>query len=87
MHGEARGNFSAHGETAVAVDSTSEEVLLLDIPTTCRVLGGITEQELRARMRAGDITKVKIGRRAFALRSSVVAYVDRLVETQTQAVA
>lgn len=69
MHGETDTNILALGENGP---------LLLTLDETAAILGGITVREVHKRILAGDIEKVKIGRRTFVPRESITTYVARL---------
>lgn len=52
--------------------------LLLTLNGARDILGGIAMGTLDKLAANGDVTKVKIGRRAFITRASVLVYLDRL---------
>jgi excisionase family DNA binding protein len=57
--------------------------LLVDIPQTRYLAGGISVSEVYALIRAGRLRAVKLGRRTFIHRSSVEALVAGLPEVET----
>lgn len=74
MHGETATELPGNGERASLTDGP----LLIEIPQALAALGGITRRELYNRINAGDIERVKIGKRAFITRASIEGYVERL---------
>jgi len=68
-----------HGETDTNIPVVGEDVaLLVPLSDTVKLLGGITLRELYKRLDAGDMERVKLGRRSFVPRASIEAYVERL---------
>lgn len=55
--------------------------LLVPIEEAMHQLGDIGRTKLYELFDAGEIVRVNVGRRSFALASSITAYVDRLSET------
>lgn len=53
----------------------------LSLKATCRVLGGITEFEIRKRVKAGELELVKLGRRSLITIRSLDAFTEKLLET------
>jgi excisionase family DNA binding protein len=51
--------------------------LLIPIPDSCAMLGGITRPTLYDLINGGEIDRVKIGKRAFITAASIDAYVER----------
>jgi predicted DNA-binding transcriptional regulator AlpA len=54
--------------------------LLVPIPNTCEVLGGISRTTVYELVNNRELVKVNIGRRGFITAESLAAYVDRLAE-------
>lgn len=68
-----------HGSSVPTDDYGSvERVRLVNQQTAAHLLGGITEREVRRRVKDGDLEQVKLGRRSLILVSSIDAYVARL---------
>ena len=55
---------------------------LLDIPQVCERLGGISRTTVYALAKAGELTKVNIGKRGFITADSCDSYVSRLTGAQ-----
>lgn len=60
-----------------------EARLLVPIPETRRILGGLGLTTTYELFKRGDLVKVNIGRRSFVTKRSLDAYVDRLTEAAT----
>ena len=58
----------------------AETRLLVPIPESCKVLGGIGPTTLYGLVKDRQLVKVNIGRRGFITAESLAAYVDRLKE-------
>jgi excisionase family DNA binding protein len=54
--------------------------LLIPIPTACNMLGGITRPTVYNLINAGELHRVKIGKRAFITSASIDAYVERQMQ-------
>lgn len=52
--------------------------LVVTLDEAAFALGKISKRELYNRIGAGDIQRIKIGKRAFITRESIEAYVERL---------
>lgn len=60
---------------------------LLSLKATARVLGGITEREIRRRVAADELELVKLGRRSLITMASIDAYVEKLRDRAKAAAA
>lgn len=62
-----------------------ENRLLVPIDETMSTLGNIGRTTLYGLIDAGEVQRVKIGRRAFITARSLAAYVDRLTQSTAAA--
>lgn len=69
MHGDTDTNIPADGKP---------QRQLLPLAEAAYELGGITEREVYKRIDAGDLERVKLGRRSLITRVSIDAFVNRL---------
>ena len=53
---------------------------LVPIPDTCGVLGGIGRTKVYELINGGELTKVRIGARAFITRESLEGFLTRLAD-------
>jgi hypothetical protein len=67
------------------MDGAPNRLLVPYDEARCVVLGGISRTTLWELVKAGELTKVKIGTRGFITAKSLAAYVDRLTEAATSA--
>lgn len=51
--------------------------MLIPVPASCNILGGITRPTLYRLINAGELDRVKIGTRTFITAMSLRAYVER----------
>jgi hypothetical protein len=58
--------------------------LLVPYEDVKNMLGGIGKTTLHGLIGAGELQRVKIGRRAFITSQSLVAYVERLSQHETE---
>jgi excisionase family DNA binding protein len=63
--------------------STTDRRLLVSFADSQGVLGGVSRTTIYELAKAGELTKVSIGRRGFITAESLAAYVNRLSEAAT----
>lgn len=74
-----------HGETDMNIPTDGKPWRpLIPLEEAAYLLGGITEREIYKRIEAGDLERVKLGRRSFVTRVSIDAFIERLREEAAQ---
>lgn len=87
MSAETSRRSRTHAATAddPTLDGPEDEPRrLLSLKATGRVLGGITEPEIRKWVRAGDLELVKIGRRSMISIRSIDRFTEKLLAEAAQ---
>lgn len=64
-------------DNTITIDAINRR--LRTYPETMALLGGIRKNLLFNLIEAGEIVRVRIGRRSFIAQASIDAYVDRLI--------